>query len=196
MDCKLHFDMHIENIRCKAFKMFGFVMRASINFKHTASYITLYNALVRSQLEYAVLVWNPFYKKYTEILEKIQAKFLKSMHYRCCLCRLPYDQLLKKYKLITLEARRSQLEAMFVYDLWHNKFDCPSLVNQVCYGVPNKTHYRNIPKFFATSRCRTNAGKRSPLHRILTSYNDLFNAIDIAATSPGTYKKLVLQCLN
>ncbi|CAH2084685.1 unnamed protein product [Euphydryas editha] len=118
------------------------------------------------------------------------------MHYRCFLCRLPYAQLLKEYKLITLEARRSQLEAMFIYDLCHNRYDCPNLVNQICYRVPTRTHCRNPCQLFATSRCRTNAGKRSPLYRMVNSFNINFNAIDIAATRPSTFKNFVLQQLQ
>lgn len=49
---------------------------------------------------------------------------------------------------------------------------------------------------FATSRCRTNASKRSQLYGILNSYNNLFNALDVVATSFRICKKLVLQYLG
>ncbi|KPJ14274.1 hypothetical protein RR48_05252 [Papilio machaon] len=66
LDSKLHLDLHIDNIINKSFKMYGFIMRASSEFKRPSTYLYLYKTLVRSQLEYAVPIWNPYYNKYIE----------------------------------------------------------------------------------------------------------------------------------
>ncbi|CAG9782273.1 unnamed protein product [Diatraea saccharalis] len=39
--------------------------------------ISLYNALVRSQLEHKAIVWAPYEKKYTLMLERVQNKFAR-----------------------------------------------------------------------------------------------------------------------
>lgn len=119
----------MDNIINKAYKMYGFVMRSSKKFTQPYTFLSLYNALVRSQLEYAVPIWNPFYNKYIESLEMVQKKFLRTMHYRCFHNRLPYLQLLKKYKILKFEDRRKQLEAMMLYDICHNRYDCIPIVN-------------------------------------------------------------------
>lgn len=113
VDCKLCLDLHIENIVNKAYKMQGFIMRSTHDFKRTSSYLCLYKSLVR--LEYAVSIWNPYE-------ENVQRRFLRAMHFRCHRKYLPYDQLLSRYKLLTLSSRRKQLEAMTLYNNVNSKF--------------------------------------------------------------------------
>ena len=80
-------------------------------------------------------------------------------------------QLLDDYKPILLEARCKQLEALFLYSLCHSSNGCPSLVNQICYCIPTRTHCRYPRRLFATSRYRTNACIRRLLYRMVNSYN-------------------------
>ncbi|CAG9789230.1 unnamed protein product [Diatraea saccharalis] len=103
-------------------------MHISTSFKQTSTYLALYRSQFRSQLEYAVPIWNPFYNKYIETLENVQKKLLQVMHYRCYICYalqihcyLSYDQLSKKYNIIDLSQRRTLLQMKMLYDLCHNK---------------------------------------------------------------------------
>lgn len=195
LDTKLQLNTHVDNIINKSFKMYGFVMRSSAKFTRPSTFVCLYKALIRSQLEYAVPIWNPLYTKYVEAIERVQRKFLKSVHHKCFHSRLPYEQLLIKYRLLKLDQRRVQLEAMMLYDLCHNRYDCIPLVNKLCYRIPTRTHSRKPCRLFATTCCRTNAGKRSPMYRLVESYNKTFNTIDIAATRPSIFKKNILDIL-
>lgn len=197
LDCKLHLDGHVDNIINKAYRMYGFIMRSSNDFSQSSTYLCLYKSLIRSQLEYAVPVWNPFYNVYIDALESVQKRFLKVLQYKCHRQYMQYEQLLTNYNLLSLKLRRLQLEMMFLYDLCHNRYDCTDLINKLCYKVPPKSHCRVIPRLFATSLCRTNAGNRSPLHRISECYNTKFNSkIDIFATRVGLYKRQVLEILR
>lgn len=200
LDSKLHFDAHINLIVNKSFKLYNFVMRTCIPFKKTASYLLLYKSLVRSQLEYATSVWNPLYDKYHIQLEAVQRKFLRSMHYRCFRSKSSYDVLLQKYSLPTLKMRRMLLDQMLLFNICHHKFDCTKLVNQIYIHVPFRSYQRDTRKrnLFAPAPCKTNAGERAPLRRIMSSYNDHFSNIELFSTSPASFKKEVhgLTMLN
>lgn len=197
LDNQLHLDLHVENVVNKSFKMFGFVMRSSTNFKNVSTYLYLYKTIVRSQLEYAVPVWNPYYKKYTEAIEKVQRKYLRTMNYKCFHNYLSYSDLLFKYKLISLESRRKYLEAVTLYNIVHNNIDCISLVRKLCYVVPRTSNLREARsrRLFALSSYNTNAGLRSPLRRLVESYNVNFDSIDIFACPLSKFKQNIYLSL-
>lgn len=198
LDSKLHFDEHIENIINKAFRMYGFVIRSGAMFKQTSTFVYLFKSLIRCQVEYAVSVWNPLYEKYNNMLEKIQKKYLRYIHFKCNRQRLSYNLLLEKYNLIHLKSRRTQLEVMLLHDLIHNRYDSIEITNKLCYSVPPRSLMRTTRphRLFATSSCRTNAGIRSPLHRMAKSYNNKFNDIDIIALQHTFFKKSVVDRLS
>lgn len=198
LDSKLHFDLHVDNVVNKAYRMYGFVMRSSNDFKRPNTYITLYKTLIRSQLEYAVPIWCPFYNTYVQKLEMIQKKFLRSMQYKCHLSKLSYIPLLKQYKLISLESRRTLLMVSMLHGLCNNKFDCTDLTNQLCYIVPRTARRREAraPQLFHTVRCRTNAGARAPLRRLFETYNTHFEDLDIFSLSQTKFKSMAIKMLE
>lgn len=198
-DGKLSLNQHIEAIVNSAFKMYGFVMRSSTEFKRTSTYLYLYKTLIRSQLEYAVPIWNPFYQKYIANIERVQRKYLRAMYYRCHRTKtyLSYSQLLDKYKLISLENRRKYLEVNVLYDIVHSYFDAIDLTSKLCYSVPRMVHVRQVRArtLFVLNSCRTNSGLRCPIHRMLESYNSIFNDIDIFACSKNVFKSNAMKVL-
>ena len=63
-------------------------------------------ALVRSNLEFGMLVWNPIIKKYTEALERVQRHSLKYMYYRIFQyypVDVPYGELLQGFEMESLK---------------------------------------------------------------------------------------------
>jgi hypothetical protein len=52
LDHKLRFNAHIDSIANKGFRSLGFILRNSKEFRKPQTKIVLYNALVRSHLEY------------------------------------------------------------------------------------------------------------------------------------------------
>ncbi|KAL0871522.1 hypothetical protein ABMA27_005236 [Loxostege sticticalis] len=199
LDSKLHLNLHIDKIISKAYRMYGFVMRSATDFKRPSTYLYLYKTLIRSQLEYAVPIWNPHYKKYKEAIEKVQSKFLRSMHYRCFKRYLSRDPLLSKYKVTTLEVRRRYLEAMTLYKIVNNKFDCTHLVSSIHYAVPRNAQRRaaRSSRLFAVGTCRTNAGLRAPIRRMMRCYDDNLNenSIDLFSSKLCNFKKSVIAKL-
>lgn len=198
LDSKLKLDLHVDTIVSKAYKMYGFVMRACKSFKCVTTLLYLFKSLIRSQVEYCVPVWDPLYKKYIKVIERIQHKFLRCVNFKFNGGRLSYNQLLVKYRLLDLKSRREQLQFKILYDLIHNKYDCNNLINKITYNIPHKTHRRSSRKYnlFATKFCRTDAGRRSPLYRLLNTFNCRFGDIDIFKEKPGICKRLVIKKLK
>ena len=69
LDSKLSFKNHVEYITAKASKILGFVFRTAKNFTNIQCLKALYYALVRSVLEYAAVVWAPFYQVHDQRIE-------------------------------------------------------------------------------------------------------------------------------
>lgn len=86
----LNVHTHIESIYCRAFKILGFVIRTSKNFKRTSSLKMLYCSLVRSLLEYASVIWDPYTttdSSHLEIIYKIISKII--IRYSIILTEVP-----------------------------------------------------------------------------------------------------------
>lgn len=197
LDSCLHFDIHVDNIINKAFRIYGMVVRSTRDFVRPSTFLLLYKILIRSQLEYAVAIWNPFYVKYSERLETIQKKFLRTVNFKCKKSKLPYEHLLKRYNILSLESRRLLLVAMMLHSICNNKFDCMDITNKLCYIVPRTIHRRavRVPRLFHTEKCRTNAGVRAPLRRLLETYNAHFIDLDIFALSNKKFKRMAIDTL-
>ena len=70
-DTSLSFGNHIQEKTNTAFKMLGLI-KQNVKDLDFASFILLYKTLVRSHLEYAVSVWNPYLKSFIYNLEKVK----------------------------------------------------------------------------------------------------------------------------
>jgi hypothetical protein len=71
------FKNHIDATIAKGLAMFGFIKRLSKEFQDRYTLKSLFMSLVRSRLEYACCVWQPFYAVYVARIERIQEKFVK-----------------------------------------------------------------------------------------------------------------------
>lgn len=195
LDSKLHLDLHVDKIVNKAFKMYGFVVRCAHMFRKPKTFLSLYNSLIRSQLEYAVPIWNPYFKKYSSIIERVQYKFLRKVNYICCRSHLHYDQLLSKFKLLSLDSRRLLLSVMYLYSILNNKIDCIDILSQFNFLVPRNYMNRRVCSTFSIEKCRTCAGERAPLNRLLLIFNKYFNHLDFTL-SQSSFKKLAIEALQ
>ncbi|KAL4154600.1 hypothetical protein QTP88_000457 [Uroleucon formosanum] len=81
---------HFAMITSRAFKVLGFIMRLSKDFKLSKSLKSLYCALVRPILEYGSVVWDPYTVSDINQLERVQLRFL-----RFCCFRLVYKAIIR-----------------------------------------------------------------------------------------------------
>jgi len=102
IDSELSFDLHITETVNKAFQMLGIINRNFSDMDET-TFILLYKTMVRSHLEFASSVWNPYMIHQIKSLEKVQKGATKFIR----LCKsLPYKDRLIYLKLPTLKFRR------------------------------------------------------------------------------------------
>ena len=110
-DRTLHSTEHIEKCTSKANQKIGLIRR---NFKYMDEklFIVLYKALIRPLLEYGNVVWKPYFKKESELLEKLQrraTKIVKSVRNE------RYPVRLKRLNLPSLVYRRNRADMIQLY---------------------------------------------------------------------------------
>ena len=76
VDDKVNFDKHIQQQVNKAISIMGLIRR-TYTFLDETSFRYLFQALVRTHLEYAEAVWSPFTKKDIDTIEKVQKRATK-----------------------------------------------------------------------------------------------------------------------
>ena len=111
----LTFDAHVGNITKKGSRMLGFIQR---NLKGSPSRLKelAYLTLVRSGLEYASVVWDPFLQREIDRLEKIQrraARFVTNNYRREC--GLTSTQLIDSLGWDSLQERRKTARLCMLY---------------------------------------------------------------------------------
>jgi len=77
VDDKFLFEKHLNFILTKAYAMFGFIKRNTLLFKVPYSRLSVYSAFVRSVVEYASFIRNPWASVQINRIERLQKKFLK-----------------------------------------------------------------------------------------------------------------------
>jgi len=78
----------------------------------------LYTSLVRSHLEYANVIWGPFYKEDAKLVEKVQRRATKVV---TDLKNLSYEDRLRALKLPSLQHRRRRGDMICTYNILSGK---------------------------------------------------------------------------
>lgn len=142
IDSKVRFNEHISMITAKAFATLGFLKRNTNAFQDIYALKSLYCALVRSLLEYAVVVWAPFHAIQANRIEAIQRNFvryaLRVLPWNDSVNLPPYEERCRLIDLDTLAARRKLLQRLFVFGLLNGDVDCNSLVSQIYINAPQR----------------------------------------------------------
>lgn len=171
-DKDLTFNSHIDHIASSAIKSLGFITRVGKKLNNNEALITLYEALVRSWLEYGAVVWTPRTLKINNKLEKIQKKFLKFWQFRLT-GSYPqpgsdYNQLCKKHNFCSLSTRRGALSALFCVNIIRVRVTCPELLDSIPIWVHRST--RSSLPLYPEEVCSVFV---SPLRRMIDNLNEV-----------------------
>lgn len=196
LDSKLQLTTHIDNIVKKAAQMLGFVKRNSKGFR-PESKVILFNAFVRSVLEYASVVWNPYYAVHSQRIETIQRAFTRHLAFVSVGIshRTSYHQRLAFFGMSTLHDRRLINDLTFLHKAISGVIDCDEIRSRIKLAIPFKYPRFPISKIFYIPTCRTNLGRNSPITRICSEYNYVQSKkpdIDIFHDSLPSFKNRLL----
>lgn len=138
--------------------MLGLIKRTCKGMDDPKTLRTLYWSLVRSNLEYCLVVWYPYRKRNIDKLEGVQRRatklILKSDD--------SFDIRLKKSNLMSLEKRRSLTDVTFLYKVLNGNIDIN--VSQIIDFYSETDRYSLRAKDFLTLKkkyARTNVFKYS-----------------------------------
>lgn len=177
-DHRLSFKEHIDNIVNQSLRMLGFILRITKSFKNIKTLVILYNALVRSKLEYCCQIWGPYYDIYIEQLERVQRKFTRALYYRMGLSREDYTMRLKKLAMISLTDRRIIADEILLWKIL-NIYELNALFRQhLSFADPQR--YTRHNSMFYLPTVTTNVEYYSPLLRIQRSHDTYFRNINLA----------------
>lgn len=183
LDSKLSFIPHINDLAATCFRSLGFIIRNSRDFSNIHTLKLLFYAFVRSKIEYASVVWSPYYQSHVNRLERVQRRFLKYLSFKLDArypeIGIPERELLRRHSVCSLEDRRTVSQLKFLHNILHNKVDCSDILNQLNFLV-SRAAARQADTFYVPTP-RTNICKFSPISRMCNAYNahqerfDIFN---------------------
>lgn len=187
-DSKLSFEPHISTIMRSAFRMLGFIMRATKGFQNHRSVLILYFAYVRSKLEYCSPAWNPHYGIYIDQLERVQRRLTRMLVFRLGIPYECYSHRLKRFGLHSLETRRLIADELMLYKI-ANSLTQTSLLHKLRFTNP-VYFFRNAFVFYLPS-VTTNVEYFSPHLRFQRAHNDLFGDVNLFTDSITSFKRLI-----
>lgn len=180
-DRKLSFSVHIEQTVNKCFRTLGFILRNARSFTDNNTLRLLFNAFVRSRIEYCAIVWRPMYRVHIANLERVQRRFAKYLCYRIDGAYprrgISSRELLTRVSLEDLETRCNRARLLFLFKITHRMADCPTLLARVPVRPPQRER-RTLQCFYLPAP-RTDVLKSSPIYRMCNMANSMGNDLDI-----------------
>jgi hypothetical protein len=192
----LTFDKHVSYIVSKGFSLLGFIKRNGKEFCDPLTIKSLFVTYVRSVLEYASVVWDPYYDIHSKRIESIQKQFLifalrRLPHLNSGFVREPYINRLALINLQTLESRRKVTCATFARDILCSKIYCPELLQKFCVNAPQRA-LRSRTGLLRIPFCTNNFNNSAPLINVFNAFNDCYSCFDFNI-SRELFKKRIRQ---
>ena len=145
---------------------------------------TAYKSLIRSTLEYANTVWDPYLVKDTQALEKVQrrsARFIMNDYSR----ESSVTSMLNKLDLTPLSDRRREARLIMLYKIIHEIV----AINPSEYLIPNTRQTRSAHGY-RQPRCNTTTYQQSYFPRTIRDWNSISIEARQAATIETFKSKL------
>ena len=146
LDTKLTFAVHIDVIVGKANRALGVLIRSlqtgrTAGRLQTGPILAAYFGNIRSILEYGCVIWGGAAPTHLKRLDRIQHKFLSWLSYAHTsrpAFSLSYHDLLKQFKVSSLEKRRFQHDVCFVHKVVCGRVDSAFLLGCFPLHVPQR----------------------------------------------------------
>jgi len=180
VDSELTFDLHISEKINKAFQMIGIITRNFSDIDET-TFLLLYKTMVRSHLEFASCVWNPYKINQIKNLEKVQKRATKLI--KSCKS-LSYRNRLIHLKLPTLKFRRLRGDMIEVFKICNGYYD-GNIVPHLPKNPDARTRGNSL-KLLHT-RSKIDLRKHSFCSRVVGYWNSLPDYI-VKASSVNMFK--------
>ena len=134
----------------------------------------VYNAYIRSHLDYCSSICSPSSKYLIQKVERVQRKFIKFM---CFQTKQLYDSndyiiLCDQFHLTTLEHRRTVRDLTVFYKILHSKLDCPQLVSALHLNIPAR-RTRHTKTFTTVRKSRLVIRKNDFMPRTISVANSV-----------------------
>lgn len=171
--------------------MLGFIIRNSKSFNNVETIKKLYNTLVRSKLEYASAIWDPYHKNSINSIEIVQNKFLRYLYYKtfgitCAPCTST-SYLRSMFNYISLKNRRILNSQLLLKKILNNETDAPQILKYIFFYVPPVRPRKDA--LFLPMRSRTLHHMNSPFVKILSKHNELCKQLDLFSTTTKEFSK-------
>lgn len=192
LDSELTMTYHVDHVVSKARRMLGFIKRFSKEFEDVFVLRTLYVTYVRPILEFASVVWSPYFEVHSQRIEAVQRDFsrfaLRVLHWRDPLNLPSYEVRLRLLNLDSLVSRRNASDVLFIHDVMSSKVRCPVLLSWINLNACSvNLRTRNL---LYVKTHRTCYGTNIPFDRALRSYNKYSHVIDVNDSRDSVKNKL------
>lgn len=192
-DSKLRFDLHIEEIIKKSYRMLGFIMRATSKFNNIKCINMLYNALVRSNLEYNSFIWSPHYESQSHQIERIQKNYTRQLAFKFRIDYNDYTDRLERLGLLSLRERRTYFDMLQLHKIVHS----PDSALFAELNIRNNPYSNRHNSLFTIPASRSDYGLyKCPLNRYQKTFTQQFNEIEIENASLGQFKGRIIEALK
>lgn len=115
--------------------------------------LKIYKSHIRSIIEYAYSVWNPYYIKDIELLERLQRKVTRIPPE---LSGMPYEIRLRRMRLTTLHERRHRGDLIEVFKIMNGYYRCDLNIFVHSSGVQLRGHSKKLEKEKCSKLVRKN----------------------------------------
>lgn len=186
LDNKLKWSSHIANI-CTAALRKLWVLRRKLKTAPAHIKRLAYDTCVRSLLEYASPVWDPYTKKDIMQLEKVNRKAVRFIFHKYRREDSP-SQLMHLHNIQTLESRRKRTRLAFLHSSLSgkNKLKLPECVKPPLVKRTRNVHVHSLAPIFA----KTNTFKYSFFPRTVQDWNSLPPSVFSSQDFTGALERL------
>ncbi|XP_046686354.1 uncharacterized protein LOC124372024 [Homalodisca vitripennis] len=161
-------DNHIDSICSRASRLLGFMWCGAIGGLSVYSIVILYKSLLRPILEYASVVWKPFYTHHIVRLERVQRRFLRLVGARLGFNfpDVPIKNFISQFEIFSLQARFDLHDIMFLFKIINGIINCPELLGEIGFRTPSSTRSTDlfVHNFYRTNYMRS--GTIARLHHL------------------------------